>query len=77
MKFKAYGWSSVWRDNSGESSSWAIDVLPTITLDYWRHDWDAYEERGIEETHVRYFYIMFSWLFFGVTFDFRFGEEER
>ena len=74
MKFKAYGWLTIWRDAGGESSTFSIDLIPSVSLDYWRHDFAADAALDIKETHCRYFYVMFSWLIFGLTLDFRWGQ---
>jgi len=57
-KFKLYSWTSP-DDNSG-IYSWSFEIFPSIRIDYWK-----VEEGGW------WFCILFSWLIFGLTLDWR------
>ena len=58
LKFKFYAWTTP-DDNYG-ISSWSLNIVPSIRIDYWK-----YKKGG------GWFCIIFSWLIFGFTLDWR------
>jgi len=55
-KFRVYGWTTFHR------MGWGLNILPSIDLDFWR------EDKG---EPIHWAVLMFSWLIFGITFDWR------
>ena len=57
IKFKIYVWTMI--DNQWPKSI-GFNLVPNINFQLWRY-----------ETDGGWFTIMFSWLIFGITFDWR------
>jgi len=70
IKFKIYPWTTINTDHlySEKSIWWGIELLPAINFDY-HHDAFTDEEDGDSEYYM--ITLMFSWLIFGITFDWR------
>lgn len=77
MKFKVYPWIEIDRRNDDDEKSldWTIELLPLVQINYRFHDFKPSNDfPGLSKG--AWFTILFSWLIFGITFDFRFGDEE-
>ena len=61
-EFKIYSWASL--DNNYGIYNWSFQLFPSISIEYWK-----YEKGGW------WFCILFSWLLFGVTLDWRKDEK--
>ena len=78
MKFKVYVWHTpyVLEDPDPSESYWTVDVdfIPSVSLSINRHNLPPDENCPIRRKGVNIF-LVFSWLIFGITFDFRFGRD--
>jgi hypothetical protein len=70
MKFKVYTWNSVCKDK--DYSDFNLNILPTIELNMSYHNFLP-DENCSYKRQGRNFFLMFSWLFWGITFDLRTG----
>ena len=59
MKFKFYFWNTL--DINCGVNSWSFNFFPSIRVDYWADDGNKWS----------WFCILFSWLTFGFTLDWR------
>jgi len=71
-KFKVYGWTTIYKDK--QSLNWGVFFLPSIDFMYRHDDVPRRGEDGASESY--WITLLFSWLIFGVTFDWRKEWEE-
>jgi len=85
MKFRVYGWTEFYRPKDGVThvqhygegeKYWTLGVglTPHISFSISRHDFLPDEDCPIRRNGASVF-ILFSWLLWGVTLDFRFGRD--
>ena len=70
MKFKIYAWSEIYKQY--DYLDVTFDLLPTIALHLSFHNFEPDEDFRYWRKG-RNFFLMFSWLFWGITFDLRTG----
>ena len=77
MKFKVYGWVSLYRQSGvvGEKY-WTLDVslIPSVAINMTRHDFLPDGDCLIRRNGFNVC-VMVSWVCVGFTLDFRFGRD--
>lgn len=82
MKVKAYVWSGIERPNERfDMGYYNFELIPSVSVDFTTTDM-AREDISDWWPHQRDYsgksiFILVSWLFWGVTLDFRFGDDMR
>lgn len=76
MKFKAYGWTGLYRASDADEKYWTLNInlIPHAEIEICRHDFPPDDSFKVRRNGVNIF-IMFAWLVFGFTLDFRFGRD--
>lgn len=72
MKFKVYGFSNLYKHEKLDYSDIGFVLLPSITFNVSSHNFEPDEQFDYWRKGRNYF-IIFSWLFWGFTLDFRTG----
>lgn len=70
MKFKVYVWNTIFRQPDYFDID--FDFLPSISLNVSFHNFEPDEDFDYWRKGKNCF-LMFSWLFWGITFDLRTG----
>jgi hypothetical protein len=80
MKFKVYGWIGINRDihpAKGERfEDYRLSLIPGVDFSLEKDQWSPNKDdpNGFKGA---WFTICFSWLIFGFTLDFRFGDHAK
>jgi hypothetical protein len=74
MKFKVYGWNGFYKDEDGEYSSTSFNATPSVRFDTDAHDFPP-DKSFPRRRKGRNFFLLFAWLFWGVTLDLRTGTD--
>lgn len=82
MRFKAYAWSGITRPGDAHDMGYyTFEAIPGLSIDYNTtnmaladiSDW----WKAGRDYHGQSLWIQIKWLFWGITLDFRFGDDVR
>jgi hypothetical protein len=77
VKFKVYAWSGFYKSPEGDYTHQSFELFPSIGWSRMRSDFIADKDADIAECHGSSVAVLVAWLFWGVTFDFRFGDDAK
>ena len=77
MKFKAYGWTSLYHSGVPKDyyRSASLDLLPIIRIDRHQYEFPP-DESFTTPRKGGALCVLFGWLIFGLTLHFSFGSDE-